>query len=619
MYYFFFRIGSPRADLSLEAYRSILAQMLHTHREDPSVVDRFNFAIFKSRLGQEKASRKELIELFRLCSYGQHQHFIILDGIDECADNAQFVQDLREMGLSLRTKIIMFSRHNVRGLRDHIPETQQLAIQRSNAADIELYLQRRLSNFVDQETIPQDPSVSGLAAHLSIGADGMFLWARLMIDYLASDALTPQQRVDTILEVSMPEGLDKMYDRIALSISRGNRVEKRLAKWVITWLAFANRPLTAVELKESLTVMTEEIREQTDTLKDFDRSIVMICASLIEKSSCHDSRYDSPVPCYRFVHQSVREYFHSFSDESAENTDFDRNTHNVLEITSLGAHVTILAACLRYLVYCMPAQEIECDGASSSPAHQMDKTFPLSSYSVLRWINHLTQTGKECYVAGSPSQLSTFRSLFLSLARFLRHESAIRSWIQACYTFGQEPSGLLRAGMGKWINKARGFQAEGRQLDFDMGTVVADVEEFVNFLPELERDWGTKLFQNPAGIWTWAEITSFTPCRLLRLDPATTIRSLQKDTPEFSENSLSTNYLSKISQETADGQTVGVLSVWTSRYGLRYSYCDYRPRYKLTVFQGITRYCKKSRRRISRCYLPWKTFEVGWLGTKSGP
>ena len=62
-----------------------------------------------------------------------------------------------------------------------------------------------------------------------MGADGMFLWARLMMTCLSSTAFTSTQWVDIIMEVTLLEGLEKMYDRIVEVISKGNQTEIKLA------------------------------------------------------------------------------------------------------------------------------------------------------------------------------------------------------------------------------------------------------------------------------------------------------------------------------------------------------------------------------------------------------
>lgn len=209
VYYFFFRSGIPTLDNFSAAYRAILAQILKTFGKYKQIIDKFVFAMHEPATAQITASRFDLIELLQICSSSIGNCFLVLDGIDECVDHLRLITDLQKITQDSEAKLLMFSRPNV----DEIDKTfgnvqlMELSIDRATAglvADIHLFLSRKLDLLFKNRYLPSDANKSQLVDHLKTGADGMFLWARLMVSYLKSRALTPRQRVRVITDVTLP-------------------------------------------------------------------------------------------------------------------------------------------------------------------------------------------------------------------------------------------------------------------------------------------------------------------------------------------------------------------------------------------------------------------------------
>lgn len=92
---------------------------------------------------------------------------------------------------------------------------QRLAMNKPSVSpDIELFVHRKLAQFMDENIIPRQRDVDSLVQRLVYGAVGMFLWARLMIIYLSSHALTDLERLYAIQDADLPEGLDSIYIKI---------------------------------------------------------------------------------------------------------------------------------------------------------------------------------------------------------------------------------------------------------------------------------------------------------------------------------------------------------------------------------------------------------------------
>jgi hypothetical protein len=561
--YFFFRYGTPTLDSVVAAYRAILAQILQYHRQDQDLLDRFAFAMSEVSGGQLVASRNELLELLQICTQSIENCFIILDGVDECDDSTTLVKELLNLTSNFGAKLLIFSRPNVLSLSRAIPESQHLVIGRSNCEDICLFLSQKLDMLYEDRLLPPSEDKSELLSHLVTGADGMFQWAWLMINYLKSLALTPTRRVRTIMEVSFPEGLEAMYGRIMDLICQGSEPEVRLAQWAITFLAYSKRPLTVCELQESIRVMHIETQVCEENLPDFELTLVITCAGLIEQANIYDSRYKSRVPYFRFIHLSAREYSTSSALSRRRENKGSGSRVNPLLITKIGAHLDIARGCLQYLTYCVPAQPLGGKLGQNAAFLELDQALPLCNYAVLHWVDHLKEIISECPAVTSsgldPSPCQSYRALFTVLAQFLSQKFVLMAWIEANYVFNNVPSLEQLEDLSGWIVRAKQLLLD---IDPEMQDIQKDLPELRQYLKQLHSYWGSKLMKSPAIMWE--EVTAFTPNRLLPITSAIHVSTAFIDNPTGDE--VSSQYLCKVSEVSSDGSLMAILSIWPSRY-----------------------------------------------------
>jgi len=80
----------------------------------------------------------------------------------------------------------------------------------------------------------------------------MFLWANRMINFLRSPYMTSAQRLDTIREISVPEGIGDLYTRIFLHIEKSSLTARLLATKALAWALYAIVPLTTKQLHQAL-------------------------------------------------------------------------------------------------------------------------------------------------------------------------------------------------------------------------------------------------------------------------------------------------------------------------------------------------------------------------------
>jgi flagellar biosynthesis GTPase FlhF len=549
--YFFFRSGITSMQFSLSAYRSIAAQILQHHRADHDIIDKFIFAMDQESGGQLVASRNELLELIRVYLRTPGRSYIILDGVDECEDNHTLVQDLLAMRFESEAKVLFFSRPYVAKLLHVVPEEYHLLVGKKTATDIGLYLKRKVASLKEETLLPPSADVDNLVANLEIGADGMFLWARLMMRYLSSPALSKQQRLKIIRDVTFPEGLEAMYDRIGALIENGFEVEKDLAKQVVIWLAFAKRQITTRELQEA--VQSDEDDAETgeeEQLSDFIQRVVMTCAGLVEIENMYDPVQRRSTDFFRFIHLSAKEYF---SGEEGVRASHDKG-HFLMNPCQ--ANILITRTCLEYLTFALPAQPLGGDVGCSANQRQLVQAFPLSIYAALHWSEHLVQGVP---IDDSDSSIrEMFNSMLHSLSRFLGGELVLMAWIEALYICGGSP---VSTHLDKWSHCVEFHSIPGAE-EVEVKDILEDVKELSRYLRELDDFWGAKLVKNPECIWE--EVVAFTPCRLLARTRAVQVHSLVADPPD--DDYLSTTNLCKLSKASSNGLLAAVVSIWPSRY-----------------------------------------------------
>ncbi|KAK4076202.1 transcriptional regulator family: Fungal Specific TF [Trichoderma harzianum] len=126
----------------------------------------------------------------------------------------------------------------------------------------------------------------------------MFLWAKLVMEYINKNLFYHR---DEILKaaISLPRELGEFYGRMLSQIMANfdERSAQRISA-VLSWIAFAKRPLRLAELLSALTFDTKQ--EQVDEL--VPAYILDRCEPLIQKQA--DSSYS-------FVHVSVRDFLQS--------------------------------------------------------------------------------------------------------------------------------------------------------------------------------------------------------------------------------------------------------------------------------------------------------------------
>ncbi|KAL9121120.1 MAG: hypothetical protein Q9187_002326 [Circinaria calcarea] len=560
--YFFFNRNDPMSTISISALRPITAQILQQSRQDNNLLDKISFSMADMTGGQMVASQSELVELLRVCLQCLPKVYIVLDAIDECEDNQALIRNLSKTSIGSSAKILFLSRPNVASLRTAVTDDCRVTIDEQGIRrDIELYLSRKIDLLLSEGLLCETSAKAELLAHLVLGADGMFLWARLMVVYLNSPGLTRAQRLRTFKEVKLPEGLDAMYKRILSLIGRASSAEQDLARKVFLWLSNAKSELNKRELCEAVTTVNEANDDNEREYGDFEHAVVMSCAGLVESTRSDSTRSQG---YFRYIHLSVQEYFSSYFCSTRHQQCQELSNLGSLVSARGEAHMEMARSCLFYLTYRTPAQPLSGKLGTKSSPHLLDQNFPFLRYASLHWIYHLHEISiilKDLDSSEAKLYETTLQNVDNLLSSFISKRFVVMAWIEARYTFtyGGHGTSIDNTGLREW-SVCSESKPVGRD-EYDNQKLSQDVMDFYRDLLRIHDEWGVTLYTHPDEIW--GSIAAFTPSRFLAPNSSTTVSSLVPKPLEGT--TYSSSPLCTISQGSSSGAELAVLSVWPSR------------------------------------------------------
>jgi hypothetical protein len=184
---------------------------------------------------------------------------LVLDALDECEPDARKKLYRLLVLFSKRARVVVFSRdvsdfrsniyHSSSGLvHIHITETD-------NESDIRHFLEREAKTLDLEDEDLEKTLIESLLA----GANGMFLWAALMIQELSKTFMffadDYGEAIRNALQ-DLPQDLDELYARLLTTLAAA-----KPWKWsqkLFQWLACAQRPLSLEEIGAALKIAIDE-------------------------------------------------------------------------------------------------------------------------------------------------------------------------------------------------------------------------------------------------------------------------------------------------------------------------------------------------------------------------
>ena len=243
--------------------------------------------------------------------------YIIFDGLDECesADQTNVLSELQNLlkpdarAKDEKLKVLICSRET-KEISRKLKQTLQISLsdeQQAMSRDISKFTEFSLAELSDRFSTEVIKEVSGEVVKkadgelftlvknfgLMISVIGMFLWVRLVLSMLLDQESTSDLREAVH---RLPIGLESAYGRILDRIqAQMDESQHAKAKTVLSWLAFAYRPLRSFELCDALVFSENRVLDEQTKL---GKGVLDICKPLIEEREGH---------IFALVHFSARE------------------------------------------------------------------------------------------------------------------------------------------------------------------------------------------------------------------------------------------------------------------------------------------------------------------------
>ena len=256
--------------------------------------------------------------------------YVILDGIDDCDDTErkELIQNLRKLQVTFKVLLCISHRLESNSLLKHYLDNFKVATSTSipdNNPDIEVFIEAELESCLEsRKLVLGDPGLLlEIQDALQAGSKGMFLWTALQIDsicYMKTD--------DTIRQAlrDLPGDLSETFSRI---LNRSRELGEPYQKRILELVTAAQRPLTAEELGEAISVVPGDATWNPATALNDAFSVLTCCGSLLI--------VDEEDFTIRLVHHSVKQFLLSRykGSEAAVTTHGAKRTMSEIVITYL--------------------------------------------------------------------------------------------------------------------------------------------------------------------------------------------------------------------------------------------------------------------------------------------
>lgn len=523
-----------------DAFRALAYQLVHIHRNDRSTLDAISL-IMRKTPPQSKASSDDVLNVLSLLLQ-QHPTFMVIDGIDECSDVSLFLESLPEACRRSDARIILFSRPEIQIPNEYqrwASDTPHIVAlnEESNKQDIETYVTETLSHLALQGFFGINMNRS-LILQIAERSKGTFLWASLLLKYLKSPGLSPDERRVALENAHSLDGLESIYRHILAMLDLRPQREKQIVANIFRWLPFSINRLCIPALEVALAITPGQRTTESSFVPNVMDSIPRLTCGLVEVTNC------SVV----FTHRSVKDFLQS--------PELKDSSFSLCEGTTVHAHLA--ARCLSYLAHDVPKRplgrlqphtrpapisfatssamsmrtsisgdsgyksmssasdseglhpsEPSATGAtviSQQPIPAFDAAMPFLRYASLCWPIHLTRALAN---ASNYSRIQSRKSVdpfeqtpwLPSLSTFLTDRSAVTAWVEASWRYNLPPSlSRLVPLLNTLKSEIPPATVEGREIRW----VVQGIRELSEALNELKAEYATTLRENPSLIWQWS-------------------------------------------------------------------------------------------------------------------
>ncbi|KAI0115793.1 hypothetical protein GGR51DRAFT_502137 [Nemania sp. FL0031] len=550
MAFYMFDKRRPDAQTSENAMRAVLTQLLHHSKFNSRLVD---FALLLKDVkgsGQLVASATEIWTLLRFFLEKLQSITLIFDGLDECYDAGEFLRQLSQITSTTVSRILLLSRPNIDLDGTWAGESRVLHLGgQENLEDIKTYLSKGLRQLIDSEKLLTDEPMKALVSNLAQRSHSMFLWASIMINYLDSDFLSPQDREDAMSEMCEFEELDGLYvsilNRLYLTCrgAKARQNSQRLFQWVFS----ARRALCIEELRFALGIKAGSITNAKRLMKSFYKILPKMTGALLEIGQDK---------CVRPIHSSFLDFFSRMQETCASSTSPHLRCDFKVDMTMAQHHVAI--DCLSYLLHDAPKERLSRVTQTPCNLRAILDRYPLLLYVVEFWAVHAAEATQASIIqSGQPTPANHYSNelVLKYINNFMDNKSAVTVWIEASWRFGIPPD----------LHQLPDVLNTVQPLN--MPQLTSRLAIFSSELRQLNTHWGPRLQEDPNEIWE-PSISAFMKPQSWISSNQATVAELDSPRTAANRNGLEPPHEPILisSQSSSDGSEVGWIKLWPSRY-----------------------------------------------------
>ncbi|KAI9150548.1 putative ankyrin-2 ankyrin [Paramyrothecium foliicola] len=314
--YFFCNHADPKSHDLANILCTIASQVARQDQRAFEELEAYYRKLNKQRRITEEPRIHEMITILCEMLGWFERGLIIIDGIDECAGtSAEIVDVLASLpGRQDNISLAIFSRdeQDIRNMLED--EFEEIKIS-AHQADLTLYAAAEIERRVSLKLLRlKSPTLKDeIIQELAKGADGMFRWVSCQIDYLCE---LPNDYERRKALKSLPPTLHATYERILERIDRLARPTRELVRKALSWIVFADPPMTIQEMCQALSVSADDggpdmLDEETEI---DDIQLSLHCSSLVQRSTDGDR--------FELAHFTVKEFLVQLNPLDSKFGDF---------------------------------------------------------------------------------------------------------------------------------------------------------------------------------------------------------------------------------------------------------------------------------------------------------
>ncbi|CUS07295.1 unnamed protein product [Tuber aestivum] len=324
--YYYFDFKEATKQTSRDLYGNLISQLLENDSEVSPEVERLHDDA-NGNPPQLDDLKEALIKLLA----ARPKTIIVIDALDECQDRSEILDSLLKLHEPASGKVnLLITSRQEEDIKRAFSGFPNIAIKPADIKD-------DIKKFITTE-MERQPKLRRLPPHmkaeimnaLSIGADGVFRWAKHSLERVA------RQRTNKAIRSTLhalSRNMDQTYE---LALTKIPPEDAILAQRILQWLVCSFRPLTLEELVEAIAIDPGACTLDRTTLLNDPEDIKEICAGLASLGD--DGK------TVGLAHFSVKEYLISPQIASSP-------TAAPFRIDLQETHVLLAKRCLTYLSF----------------------------------------------------------------------------------------------------------------------------------------------------------------------------------------------------------------------------------------------------------------------------